>query len=613
MRVQFSALSAAFLTVTALACPPAASANGSLVDGPPPNRPVVVPSNLEVAPVFRPFVDRMWQSSPTFKRQCGRLAAAARLRVSLIPEYLADRALSSNARTVLRHQDGSLVAALVHLRPSASATELIAHEMEHILEQLDGVDLQMQAGNGVVWKSGDGTFETRRAIEVGQRVAREVMMGSNARDGAHGPFGNTADRLTTVIQQDPEATPSSLRSARVSGSGRHVVFISWARLVEADRNEFPDVYGLDFATGQYTLESAGPGGVPGNGASLSPDISRDGRYVVFESVAGNLSETQFRPGTSHVFLRDREQGSTQLLTATENGGPANGSSRNPAINAEATAVVFESAATDLLHASDAAPNSVGVCLIRLTSGLRARLDLSSTGGLPSGQSASPAISADGRFVAFMSKADLTCGEASACVIEPPDRNGVADIYLRDTQANTTRRITRSLAGGDSDGPSYHPAISGDGRHVVFVAEASNLTRGSRGRTAHVYAHDVVTGTTELVSRTPSGRPANGASVRPALSHDGSRIAFQSLACDLVCEGRCDPGQRDINLLWDVFVHDRSTRRTIRASASGGEEWMENSRTPSLNDAGDVLVFGSRHPINGRDEAYDEDLYIYRRP
>ena len=168
-----------------------------------------------------------------------------------------------------------------------------------------------------------------------------------------------------------------------------------------------------------------------------------------------------------MFLRDRVEVVTRLLTANGNGGPANGSSRNPAINAEATAVVFESTATDLLHASDAAPNSVGVYLIRLPSGLRARLDLSSTGGLPAGQSGSPAISADGRFVAFMSKTDLTCGEASACAIEPPDRNGVADIYLRDTQANTTRRITRSFAGGDSDGPSYHPAISGDGRYVAL--------------------------------------------------------------------------------------------------------------------------------------------------
>ncbi len=575
--------------------------------------PLVLPPNLEVAPVFRPFVDRMWQSSPTFRRQFRRLAAEPRLRVSLLPEYLPDRALSSNARTVLRRQDGSVVAALVHLKPSLGATELIAHELEHILEQLDGVDLQARAGNGVVWKSGDGTFETRRAIEAGRRVAREVTMGPGAGDVGRGAPGNTADLLTTVVQQDRDAAPSSGRSARVSGNGRYVVFISSAQLVEADRNEFPDAYVLDLATGQNTLESVGPGSAPGNGASLCPDISGDGRYVVFESFAGNLTDTQFLSGTSHIFLRDREEASTRLLTASADGDPANGSSRNPAINADATAVVFESTATDLLSAASAAPNSVGVYMIRLTSSVRTRLDVSSAGGLSGAQSASPAISADGRFVAFMSKGDLTCTDASACVSEPSDRNGAADIYLRDTQSNTTRRITRGYAGGDPDGPSYHPATSGDGRYVAFVSEASNLTRDSSRPTAQVYVYDLVTRTTELLSRTPSGRPANGASMLPALSHDGSKIAFQSLACDLLCEGKCEAGQRDINLLWDVFVHDRSTRRTMRASADNGEEWMENSRAPSLDYAGHVLVFGSRHPINERDEAHDEDLYVYRRP
>ena len=61
----------------------------------------------------------------------------------------------------------------------------------------------------------------------------------------------------------------------------------------------------------------------------------------------------------------------------------------------------------------------------------------------------------------------------------------------------------------------------------------------------------------------------------------------------------------------MFVYDRSTRRTIRASTDIGEEWMGNSRAPSLDDAGQVLAFGSRHPINGRDEGRDEDLYVYR--
>src|SRR5262245_34298016 len=164
-----------------------------------------------------------------------------------------------------------------------------------------------------------------------------------------------------------------------------------------------------------------------------------------------------------------------------------------------------------------------------------------------------------------------------CHENQSDRDGVVDIYVRDNQTNTTRRITRSRAGGDSNGPSYHPAISGDGRYVAFASQAANLTRHGLTRVAQIYLHDLLTGTTDIISRTTCGRPADGASVNPALSHDGSRIAFQSLASNLLCEDECQPGQADINLLWDVFVCDRSTRRMTRASTDGVEEWMENSR------------------------------------
>jgi Tol biopolymer transport system component len=576
-------------------------------------RPVVLPSNLEVASVFRPFLDKMWQASPTFRGQWRRLAAGTGVRLSVLVEDLPRPSASFKARTLLRHQDGLLVSAQVYLKPSLDAPEFIAHELEHILEQLDGVDLQAQAGNSDVWKAGDGAFETRRAIEAGRRVAREITTGANVTEVRHLPHEDHPDRLTTVVQQDRNSTPSSERSARVSGSGRYVVFVSSVQLVEGDRNHLGAVYVLDLATGECTLESVGPGGLPGNGASLSPDISRDGRYVVFESAAGNLLDTQVLPGTFRVFLRDREQGVTRLLSANAKGEPTNGTSGSPAISADGTVVVFESTATDLVESGDTAGSSVGIYMIRLTSGLRARLDLTSSGGRRAGQSMSPSISADGRFVAFVSKADLTCGEASTCVTGPSHKKGVADVYLRDTDTNTTKRVTSSYAGGDPNGPSYHPAISGDGHYVAFVSEASNLTRDSTSRTAQIFAHDLVTGITELVSRPPSGRPANGPSLRPALSHDGATVAFQSLASNLVCEGKCQNGQPDINLVWDVFVYDRFARRTARVSTDIGEEWMENSRAPSLDDAGQVLAFGSRHPINGRDEAHDENLYVYRLP
>ena len=199
------------------------------------------------------------------------------------------------------------MSAQVYLNPALNTAEFIAHEVEHILEQLDGVDLHAQAGNGVVWKRSGGRFETERAIETGRRVAREITIGSDVSHSRHRRPKHSAYRLTTVVQQARDATPSSVRSARVSGSGRYVVFISSAQLVDADRNPEPDVYVLDLATGQVSLESLGNAAAPSNGWSRSPDISTDGRYIAFESVAGNLPDTPLLPGTSHLFLRDRKR------------------------------------------------------------------------------------------------------------------------------------------------------------------------------------------------------------------------------------------------------------------------------------------------------------------
>jgi hypothetical protein len=130
------------------------------------------PPNLSTAAVFKPHLDRMLLTSPTFRSQCKRLGAAP-VRVHLWLED-SQRRPSFSARTVFERHKGVVVAANVFLFPSLNAVELIAHEIEHVLEQLDGVDLETQVGSGNVWKRGDGAFETRRAMEAGLRVAREV-------------------------------------------------------------------------------------------------------------------------------------------------------------------------------------------------------------------------------------------------------------------------------------------------------------------------------------------------------------------------------------------------------------------------------------------------------
>jgi Tol biopolymer transport system component len=571
--------------------------------------PGVLPTNLEADPIFRPFLEKMYRSSATFKRQCRRLAAATSLRVRVLVEDEPRPSRSFSARSVLTRLAGSLAHADVFVKTSPDTIEHIAHELEHILELLDGVNLTAHIDTRLVWKSGDNIFETQRAIDAGRHVAREVSTGPTLNEGRDRPPAIDDGRVATVVLQDRDAMPSWTRPGRTTGDGRHVVFISSARLVESDGNDVQDVYVLDRASGRITLESTGTDGTPSNGWSNNPDISGDGRFVVFESVAGNLIQPEFAAGTAQVFLRDRLQGLTRLLTSRADGGPADGWSRNPAISADGATVVLDSAAVDLVHAGSRLRTSPGIFLIRTVSGSRSRVDLSSTGDAGVGPSMTPSVSADGRFVAFVSKADLTCAARAICADEPPDGNGIGDIYVRDTLANSTKRITRSHTGGDTNGPSYHPAISGDGRHVAFISEASNLTRQATNRVALVYVVDLHAGVTEIVSLAPGGRLANGASARPAVSRDGSRVAFQSLASNLVCERKCRAEESDTNLLWDVFVRDRTTRRTIRSSRDVDEDWMENSRAPSLDDMGCVLTFGSRHPTDERDLAHDEDLFV----
>ena len=138
-------------------------------------------------------------------------------------------------------------------------------------------------------------------------------------------------------------------SGRVSPSGRQVVFTSYASLVAGDGNTTRDIYVMDVSTRRVTLETPGAGGHSANGESVNPDISRDGRFVVFESTAGNLTNVEFARGIPRVFLRDRQTDIIRLLSTNARDEPANGPSMNPAISADGEAVVFVSSASDILE------------------------------------------------------------------------------------------------------------------------------------------------------------------------------------------------------------------------------------------------------------------------
>lgn len=188
-------------------------------------------------------------------------------------------------------------------------------------------------------------------------------------------------------------------------------------------------------------------------------------------------------------------------------------------------------------------------------------------GAPGNNSSdAPALSADGQTVVFQSTAsNLVAG----------DTNGVSDVFAWQAGSGTVQRLSVGDGGVQSNAGSFAPTVSGDGRVVAFATGASNLTTGVTGTaTRHIVRRDRSTGTNLLVSRASGGsNAANASSGWPVLSEDGNRLAFWSIATDLV--------SGDTNNLWDIFVHQHDTAQLRRVSltATGGER---NGGTESGN-------------------------------
>ena len=135
------------------------------------------PPNLSVPSTFGSTIDLMLERSPTFRRQCSRVAAAVHLSVAVSMLHLATG--GPRARTQISREDSGRLRATVEISPGGDFVELLAHELEHIIEQLDGIDLAAMASvaRSGVRTASDGVFETNRAVRVGTLVALEARSG----------------------------------------------------------------------------------------------------------------------------------------------------------------------------------------------------------------------------------------------------------------------------------------------------------------------------------------------------------------------------------------------------------------------------------------------------
>ena len=265
---------------------------------------------------------------------------------------------------------------------------------------------------------------------------------------------------------------------------------------------------------------------------------------------------------------------TDRVSVDNTGAAGIGASSTPSINGDGSLVAFVSASTNFvtgvngtqIYVHNRQTNQVEVI---------SRDSNSTTVNEGNGASSDPSISANGRFVAFVS--------LSTNLV--PGVTGGQQVYLRDRQTGQTTLVSRSTSGVTSGGVTNNaPAISSDGQFIAFVSNATNFVTSANGQ--QIYLHDRVTGTTTLISKDNSQIPGNGSSATPSISSTGQFIAFASLATNLGAAGGTQ----------QIYIHDRLAGANVTTSLiskdSGATAGNGNSSTPSISGDGMFIAFAS---------------------
>ncbi|TKB92545.1 MAG: hypothetical protein E8D41_06985 [Nitrospira sp.] len=313
----------------------------------------------------------------------------------------------------------------------------------------------------------------------------------------------------------------------------------------------------------------------GGGTSSDPSMSSDGRLVAFVSLSSNLV-----PGVSgqQIYVRDRQTGQTTVVSKSSVGIIGTGTSSAPAISADGRYVAFVSVSTNLV----ASVSGTQVYVHDRQTGQTTLVsqDNSVTPVEGDGVSASPAISSDGRFVAFASAStNLVAGVSGT------------QIYVHNRQTGQTTLVSHdnSVIPVAGNGVSASPTISSNGQFIAFPSLSTNL--GATGANQQIYIHDRITGangTTSLISKDSSATAGDGNSSAPSISGDGRYVAFTSLATNLVASVS---GQQ-------IYLHDRNGPATSLVSRDNTGSLVEGtgpSDTPSITSNGGFVAFFSQAP------------------
>ncbi|WP_158560948.1 fibronectin type III domain-containing protein [Paenibacillus contaminans] len=368
----------------------------------------------------------------------------------------------------------------------------------------------------------------------------------------------------------------------ISDDGRYIVFDSdSSNLVERDTNGKTDVFLYDRITDRIRLISKTAGGASANNLSFEPKISGDGRYIVFSSYADDLTADDDNGFVTDVYMYDRETDAVTKISRTATGASGDDDSFRPAISDDGSVIAFISYAKLVPGAAD----QTNLYLYHRESDSLSLLQLVD-GTAPNADSEAPALSGNGQYVAFATEANnLDTGDTDndkdiylyhipgktakrisslpgeQTVFYDPAisadgrfvaflRENYGDwenpaIYLYDRDRDETKLASRSLTGVAPDDSVGAPSISVDGRYVAYATRAADIHEADKNFVADIYVYDRQTGETKPASLTYKGGWGNGSASMPAISGDGAYIVFQSEADNLIFG--------DVNKTADIFL------------------------------------------------------------
>ncbi len=387
------------------------------------------------------------------------------------------------------------------------------------------------------------------------------------------PF--SLSRISVTSGVGGNADSDSYRTAS-SDDGRYILYKSGAtNLVAGDTNSRVDMFVYDSQAGTNEIVSKATDGTLGNDTSNQGAISADGRYVVYDSDATNLVSGY--TGAGHVYVRDRQSNTTEIVSISDAAVEGNASSSKPSISNDGRYVTFHSNATNLVAGDTNGVSDIFV-YDRNTDTIE-RVSVDNVGTEANNDSLAPSISGDGRYVSF---------ESEASNLVASDSNNHFDIFVYDRNTDTIERVSVDNVGTEANATSTNPSISSDGRYVAFRSEATNLVTGDTNAVRDIFIYDRDTDVVERVSIDDSGTQANAQSDMDGntnLSDDGRFITFYSDATNLVAG--------DTNAVSDVFLYDRTLDKVRRVSTNlEGYQGNGASYNLSISPNGKQVFFKS---------------------